>query len=43
MADAQKVFFPVWQATAGDDGYTSFELDPLLEDPAANIPGRRSG
>lgn len=29
---AQAVFLPVWQATKGDDGYVSFELDPLLED-----------
>ena len=30
---AQEVFLPVWQSTAGNDGYVSFELDPLLEDP----------
>ncbi|HWE40362.1 MAG TPA: transaldolase family protein [Isosphaeraceae bacterium] len=30
---AQEVFLPVWEATRGDDGYVSFELDPLLEDP----------
>src|SRR5207249_2661490 len=35
---AQQVFEPVWQQTHGDDGYVSFELDPLLEDPDANIP-----
>src|SRR6516165_6429575 len=35
---AQQVFEPVWTATKGDDGYVSFELDPLLEDPGANIP-----
>ena len=29
---AQDVFLPVWQATSGNDGYVSFELDPLLED-----------
>ncbi len=28
---AQKEFLPVWQATAGNDGYVSFEVDPLLE------------
>lgn len=38
VRDAQQVFLPVWQATRGDDGYVSFELDPLLEDPAANVP-----
>jgi len=31
---AQEVFLPVCQQTHGDDGYVSFELDPLLEDPA---------
>ena len=35
---AQAVFHPVWQQTKGNDGYVSFELDPLLEDPVANIP-----
>ena len=34
VRDAQQVFLPVWQATRGDDGYVSFELDPLLEDPS---------
>src|SRR5438552_5507115 len=29
---AQDVFSPSWESTAGDDGYVSFELDPLLED-----------
>jgi transaldolase len=38
VRDAQDVFQPVWQATGGDDGYVSFEVDPLLEDPAANLP-----
>ncbi|MBL9124066.1 MAG: hypothetical protein JNG90_10575 [Planctomycetaceae bacterium] len=35
---AQQVFLPTWQATRGNDGYVSFELDPLLEDPARNLP-----
>jgi transaldolase len=35
---AQEVFLPAWEATKGDDGYVSFELDPLLEDPERNIP-----
>jgi transaldolase len=35
---AQGVFAPVWQATHGDDGYVSFELDPLLEDPELDLP-----
>ena len=29
---AQKVFEPVWEQSGGNDGYVSFELDPLLED-----------
>jgi len=33
VAAAQQEFLPAWQATAGDDGYVSFEVDPLLEDP----------
>jgi transaldolase len=36
--DAQEVFLPVWELTHGDDGYVSFELDPLLEDPGQNLP-----
>jgi transaldolase len=35
---AQDVFLPVWQETKGDNGWVSFELDPLLEDPARNVP-----
>src|SRR5437763_14392078 len=35
---AKEVFLPAWQETRGDDGYVSFELDPLLEDPARNVP-----
>ncbi|MGI9427839.1 MAG: transaldolase family protein [Bythopirellula sp.] len=34
VSAAQAEFLPVWEATAGDDGYVSFEVDPLLEDPA---------
>lgn len=41
VREAQKAFLPVWQSTRGDDGYVSFELDPLLEDPAANVPHAR--
>lgn len=32
VSDAQLVFFPVWEQTHGNNGYVSFELDPLLED-----------
>jgi transaldolase len=35
---AQEVFLPAWQQTKGNDGYVSFELDPLLEDPQATMP-----
>ena len=35
---AQQVFEPVCKDTKGDDGYVSFELDPLLEDPASTLP-----
>ena len=38
VRQAQKVFQPVWESTKGNDGYVSFELDPLLEDPAVNMP-----
>jgi len=34
---AQDVFLPVWKETHGDDGYVSFELDPLLEDPGNGL------
>jgi len=32
VSRAQEVFHPVWEKTGGNDGYVSFELDPLLED-----------
>jgi transaldolase len=32
VSAAQNVFAPVWEQTRGNDGYVSFELDPLLED-----------
>ncbi|MBI1954801.1 MAG: transaldolase [Acidobacteria bacterium] len=38
VRQAQEVFLPVWESTGGDDGYVSFELDPLLEDPERNLP-----
>jgi transaldolase len=34
----EKVFLPVFEATKGDDGYVSFEVDPLIEDPTTNMP-----
>ena len=33
VRQAQEVFHEVWEQTDGNDGYVSFELDPLLEDP----------
>jgi len=38
VSEAQAVFRPVWEQTAGNDGYVSFELDPLLEDPELGPP-----
>src|SRR5690606_19261024 len=32
VREAQQVFAPVYAQTKGNDGYVSFELDPLLED-----------
>jgi transaldolase len=40
VRQAQEVFFPVWEQTKGDDGYVSFELDPLLEDRAVSISNK---
>jgi transaldolase len=34
VRQAQETFLPVWEATKGNDGYVSFELDPLIEDLA---------
>lgn len=33
VKEAQSEFVDVWETTSGNDGYVSFELDPLLEDP----------
>lgn len=38
VRQAQDVFLPAWESTRGDDGYVSFELDPLLEDPDRKVP-----
>jgi transaldolase len=35
---AQQVFLPVWEKTGGNDGYVSFELDPLIEDIHNPLP-----
>lgn len=34
---AQEVFLPIWEQTRGEDGYVSFELDPLLEDRTTTL------
>jgi transaldolase len=38
VRNAQKVFLPSWEQSRGDDGYVSFELDPLLEDTGPSTP-----
>lgn len=38
VKQAQDVFLPAWEATRGDDGYVSFELDSLIEDPERHLP-----
>ncbi len=38
VSDAQAVFLPVWERTKCDDGWVSFELDPLLEDNDNPLP-----
>ncbi len=35
VRDAQAVFLPVWKETNGNEGWVSFEVDPLLEDAGA--------
>jgi transaldolase len=37
VREAQQVFLPVHEETAGNDGYVSFELDPLLEDASCPL------
>jgi transaldolase len=37
VGDAEGVFTEVWQRSGGNDGWVSFELDPLLEDPANGL------
>ncbi|MGL4549970.1 MAG: transaldolase family protein [Gemmataceae bacterium] len=40
VKQAQDVFQPVWEQTGCNDGWVSFELDPLLEDVASTTPIR---
>ncbi len=37
VKSAQESFLGVWEKTKCDDGWVSFELDPLLEDPTRNL------
>ena len=37
VKSAQQVFLPVWKQTKGNDGYVSFELDPLIEHDATGL------
>jgi transaldolase len=37
VTSAQKAFMRTWKRTKGNDGYVSFELDPLIEDEAAGL------
>jgi transaldolase len=38
VTQAQQAFMGVWERTQGNDGYVSFEVDPLLEDETKPIP-----
>jgi transaldolase len=38
VSQAQEQFEPIWISSLGNAGWVSFELDPLLEDPAQNLP-----
>lgn len=38
VSSAQDAFLPIWESTRGNDGYVSFELDPLIEDEEAGMP-----
>jgi transaldolase len=37
VKSAQTAFLPAWERTHGNDGYVSFELDPLIEDKASGL------
>ncbi len=37
VQSAQAAFLDVWKKTEGNDGYVSFELDPLLEDAGLDL------
>ena len=37
VSEAERRFLSIWMDSSGNAGWVSFELDPLLEDPDANI------
>jgi transaldolase len=37
VTQAMSVFEPIWEQTKGDNGWVSFELDPLLEDASCKL------
>lgn len=37
VSSAQERFHAIWDTTGGNAGWVSFELDPLLEDPATEL------
>ncbi len=43
VRQAQAVFAEVNTSTKGNNGYVSFELDPLLEDASCKLSVRRKG
>ncbi|MEZ6094975.1 MAG: transaldolase family protein [Pirellulaceae bacterium] len=38
VSNAEEAFKPIFDSTKGNDGYVSFELDPLIEDGELNLP-----
>ena len=38
VGEAQGSFHQGWEETGCDDGWVSFELDPLIEDPESDLP-----
>ena len=38
VSAAQERFQDTWARTGGEDGWVSFELDPLIDDPQGSVP-----
>ena len=38
VGEAQERFQPTWERTGCNDGWVSFELDPIIEDPDLDLP-----